>query len=591
MFYNSGGVRYLALVAMLSAVVALACSPAVRPPAEDNGGSEGTRKGKRVEVAGLKIEVPEGNEFWAPTVPPDSREPRYGGTLTFANPADPPAIDPARTTSYLRSRIVTSTYERLIEWATEPGADPIKVKLVPGLAESWEISKDGLSYSFKLRQGVKWANVPPVNGRAFTSEDVGFSYDYYNRKDSVVSSGFDNVARLEIPDKYTVVYHLKERQAGFIYEIAGEGVGLIVPSEVVEQEGDLRKLLIGTGPFYSVDGYQPKVGIDLKRNPDYWARDQAGRQLPYLDGWKIRVIADQSARQAAMRAGKLDWGSEFSTPSQLRPFLKTNPNVYGQEYVAPGGGQGYMFSLDKAPWNDVKVRRSLSLAVNYNEMAQVVLEVPRATLSTEVRGWWVGEEDTTEDLPEWYRYDPERAKKLLADAGFPNGLSTTLEFFEYSKADVARAEMLKDYWSKIGVDVELKNMEYTVFRANVDAAGWQNISYSFAFPQRQDIDSILQFPYSKGLGNKTQGGINDPQVDRWVESFWASTDETERTGLLKKIRHHLNEQVFYIPIPSGPSFQIIQPWVRNFQPINNAFSAAKGHRVLMHAWIDDSWRK
>ena len=237
------------------------------------------------------------------------------------------------------------------------------------------------------------------------------------------------------------------------------------------------------------------------------------------------------------------------------------------------------------------MRRALSLAVNYDQMAQVVLEVPRAALLTEVRGWWVGEDDTTASLPEWYKFDPERAKKLLAEAGFPNGLSTTLEFFEYSKADVARAEMLQNYWRQIGVNVELKNMEYTVFRANVDSAGWQDISYSFAFPQRQDIDSILQFPYSKGLGNKTQGSINDPQLDRWIESFWASADANERMDLLKRVRHYLNEQVFYIPSPSGPSFQVIQPWVRNFQPVNNAFSAGKGHRALMHAWIDDSWRK
>ena len=342
--------RLLIFAVLAVAVLAmLACAPSARSPREGKGEGAAARKGKTVEVAGLKIEVPEGNLFWAATVPPDSREPRYGGTLTYPNSADPPAIDPSRTTSYLRSRIVTSTYERLVEWATEPGSDPLKVKLVPGLADSWDISKDGLAYTFKLRKGIRWANVPPVKGREFTSDDVRFTFDYYTRKDSVVASGFENVARLETPDQYTVVYYLKERQAGFIYEVAGEGVGLIVPREVVEQEGDLRRLLIGTGPFYSIEGYKPKGGIDLKRNPDYWLKDDKGRQMPYLDGWNIRVIPDQAARQAAMRTGKLDWGAEFSTPTELSTFLKTNPNVYGQEYLSPGNGPGYMFRLDKVP--------------------------------------------------------------------------------------------------------------------------------------------------------------------------------------------------------------------------------------------------
>ena len=591
--------RLLIFAVLAVAVLALlACGPSARSPGE--GKREGSERatGRTMEVAGMKLVIPDTNVVYPTQLPKDPREPKYGGILNSTQPGDPPAIDPTLTTSYLQSRATSSVYERLIQWPTEPGADPYKAQLVPGLAESWEASSDGLMYTFKLRKGVKWASVEPVNGREFTSDDVIFSHQYRTRKESIISGGiWEKVDKVEAPDKYTVVFYLKSLSPDFLYEVSSPVVGQIYPKEVVERDGNLKKVAVGTGPFYNIEGYNPKVGISFKRNPNYWAKDEQGRQLPYLDGHAIHVIADQAATQAAFRTGKLEFTQEFSTPSQIKALERSNQNVYGQEYVSGYGGQGYPFRLDRddLPFKDARVRQAMSLAVNYKEMGQTISEVPNPELPVHIRGFWTQEgPDTIDNLSKiapWYSYDTERAKKLLAEAGYPNGFKTILEFFEYSKSDVARAEMLKDYWKKIGIDVELKSMDYTVYRANLDSGSWQELTYSFPFPNRMDIDSVLNFVHSKGLGVNMMGKIRNPQIDQWVETFWKSRNEVERMDLLKKIRYRAVEQVLTIPSPFSPSYTSIQPWLRNFQPEVNSFFPGKDRLPWMHAWIDDSWRK
>jgi ABC-type transport system substrate-binding protein len=231
------------------------------------------------------------------------------------------------------------------------------------------------------------------------------------------------------------------------------------------------------------------------------------------------------------------------------------------------------------------------MAANYRELGALIYDIPtEPQLSIVVRSHWLGEGfDTPSNLGEWYQYNPERARQLLAEAGYPNGFETTLEYFEYSKELKAIPEYLKAAWAKIGVKVELKSMDYTVFRANVDTAGWQNMSHAFSFPNPLDIDTTLNFVHSKGLGIKTQGGPNDPQLDQWVEAMWASTDQQERMELLKKIRARVVDQVFIIPGVIAPTFTQIQPWVRNFQPRISGFS--DDYSSAIYAWIDEGWRK
>ncbi len=346
--------RNLAIWGLLAALVLSGCGPAATR--QDRDAEAPKREVRTMEVAGLKLEVPEANVLWPTIYPKDPGQPKYGGTVTTTYPGDPPSLDPSRTTSYLRSIVGAPTYDKLVTWEFGRGVDPESIKWVPSLAESWEVSKDNLSYTFKLRKGVKWPDVPPLNGREFTSDDVRFSYDYFTRDDSLIKSGFAKVDKLETPDKYTVVYRLKERDRAFINTVGGPYNGFIVPKEVVERDGDLKKVMIGLGPFYNDEGYQPKVGIDFKRNPNYWRKDEGGNKLPYLDGWKFRVITDQAARVAAFRTGKLDLGpSTFSTPSEVQNMMKLNPNVFFQETKSVSySGIAFRHDRNDLPFKDAR---------------------------------------------------------------------------------------------------------------------------------------------------------------------------------------------------------------------------------------------
>ncbi len=586
---RSGHLALLALLAVFALVVA-GCGPAARSPENGRGGQGERATARTMKVAGLELAVPDDNVLWPTVMPTDPGQPKYGGTLATVYPGDVPSLDPSHTTSYLRSIVGGPTYDKLVEWKVGPGNDPYKVEWVPGLAESWEISKDGLSYTFKLRKGVRWPDMPPLNGREFTSDDVRFSYEYFTREGSLVKDGFAKVDGIETPDKYTAIYRLKQRDRAFLNSIGGPYVGFIVPREVVQRDGDLKSVMIGTGPFYNTEGYQPKIGIDFKRNLNHWRKDERGNQLPYVEGWSFRVIPDNSARIAAFRTGKLDLGSGvFRTAAEVQAFMKTNPNVLAQETDSVGANVT-AFRLDKAPWNDVRVRRAMSLAIDNDEIARTVYGVPKANMQATIRGLWVSEKDDVETLGEWYRYDPERAKKLLAEAGYANGLKTDYQFFLYAQQDLEHYEMYKDYWSKIGVDVELKSMDYTVFRNNSDRGTWDEMIRTISFPTYDDIDNVLNWVYNGGLGNKNQGSVNDPNINQWVEKFWASEDEAERLDLLKKIRRKWLDQVYTIPRGQGPSWFLWQPWVRNFQPSSNGWNSIYDHTLAL-AWVDNSWRR
>ncbi|MBI2856067.1 MAG: hypothetical protein HYX93_04395 [Chloroflexi bacterium] len=318
------------------ALVALACAPASEPtsvtgeptpataaatatPAEELTSAnpeKPTEEGTYVERAGLRFFVPKGHVAAGATVPRDPREPVYGGTFTYAMAGDPPGLDPQQTTATYMLTPNASVYERLVGPAVGPEVDIYSTAMTPQLAESWEWSNDFLTLTFHLRQGVKWQNVPPVNGREFTSEDVVATYNLFTESESVLKGIFASVEKVEAPDRYTVVFHMKSVDPSMLEGQGLTGRGFILPKEA--KQFNRKALAVGTGAFSQVSDYEFKVGADYIRHPNYWAKDEAGRQLPFMDKYIIRVIPDSSARTAAFRTGKIDQGASTSAPRAVR---------------------------------------------------------------------------------------------------------------------------------------------------------------------------------------------------------------------------------------------------------------------------------
>src|SRR5499426_314235 len=253
---------------------------------------------------------------WIPASP---KGPKRGGVLTRASSWDPPVIDPRLTQSVGLFQFAGLVYNRLTRYRfPDEATGPSDLTLVGDLAESWEPSPDHRRWTFKLRQGVKWQNVAPLNGRELVAADVKYCYEGY-AKEGVQSFTFQEIEGIETPDKYTLRIHLNTPNVFFAHNLA-EPVAVIFPKEVLEEDGDLKKRMIGTGP-YLLKEHTRKVRIVLARNPEYWDK---GR--PYIDEYTILSSPDSATRLAAFRSGQNDilW---VASPSEVETARKTNQNA------------------------------------------------------------------------------------------------------------------------------------------------------------------------------------------------------------------------------------------------------------------------
>src|SRR2546426_10796916 len=267
---------------------------------------------------------------------------KRGGLLPRASAWDPPVIDPRHTQSVGLFQFAGLTSNRLVRHPfSDEASNPNDLTLKGDLAESWAPNSDHRVWTFKLRQGVKWQNVAPLNGREFVAADAKYCFEAY-AKEGVQAFTFQEIEGMETPDKHTLRVHLKTPNTLFPQNVA-EHVAIIFAREVLEEDGDLKKRLIGTGP-YILKEHTRKVRIVLQRNPDYFDR---GR--PYVDEYVILSAPDMATRTAAFRTGQSDFLPVFS-PSEVEAVRKTNPAVLVQALPMPMTPFGLSLAQDRPPF-------------------------------------------------------------------------------------------------------------------------------------------------------------------------------------------------------------------------------------------------
>src|SRR6266849_8111112 len=388
---------------------------------------------------------------WIPASP---KPPKRGGVLTRASQWDPPVLDPRLTQSVGLFQFAGLTSSRLIRYSfPDEASNTNDLTLRPDLAESWQASTDARVWTFKLRQGVKWHNVPPLNGRELVAADVKYCFEAY-AKEGVQSFTFQEVEAIETPDKYTVRIHLKTPNVLFPQNVA-EPITVLFSREVLEEDGDLKKRMIGTGP-YLLKEHPRKVKIVLARNPDYWDK---GR--PYLDEYTIFSTPDDATRKAAFRSGQSDiiW---LASPSEVETVRKTTPAAAVQEIKNVLAPFGLALAQDKPPFNDVRVRRAISMAIDRQKQVDTVFE------GHGMLGWGVpyiyyqDRPPTAAQLGPWWQFRPADAKKLLAEAGHPNGFETTLFYYEYYPQMTSQVQLVQqDLKKNLNINVKITKLDYT----------------------------------------------------------------------------------------------------------------------------------
>ena len=509
-----------------------------------------------------------------------AQTPKRGGALNLRL-WDPPHFDPHLTISYKTHIPYTFTHSRLIKHKAGPGVQPGTFPLEGDLAESWTQPSPNV-YVFKLRRGVRWHNKPPVNGREVVADDVIYSIERFKTVTGNANAYMlASLEKVEAPDKYTVRMTLKEPYAWFLDILANPMAVCIIAKETVDKFGDLKKpeSVVGTGPWM-LDSYRPNIGMTLVRNPSYFVQG-----LPNIDRIEAFVDEDKASRIAAFITGKYDLGSEFpGTIDRVdwEVVKKARPNLTTREFPSNVMSHVYM-RTDKAPFSDIRVRRAMSLAIDRKAMIDATYEgagqlnppVPAA-----LKEWSLPMEQIGEGAI-YYKADRAAAKKLLAEAGHPNGFSATMDFTTYgSNVLVDQAQLIMKDLKAIGIEVKLNTKEYGAYISTTFYGKFDSMAYGPQTPFLEP-DNFLYGQYYPGE-LKNHGHINDPVVADMLVQQRRTLDPAKRRQVIHDIQRHLAKQQYYVQNASQIYMAAWTPALKNYGP-NLGYDY--GGR-LMAAWLD-----
>src|SRR6267142_1287724 len=507
-----------------------------------------------------------------------SKPAKRGGVLTRASQWDPPMIDPRLTQSVGTFQFAGLTSNRLVRYLfSDEATNPGDLSLRGDLAESWTASADQRVWTFKLRQGVKWQNLPPVNGRELTAADIKYCFEAY-AKEGVQTLTFQEIEAMETPDKHTLRVHLKTANALFAHNLA-EPIALIFAKEVLEEDGDLKKRLIGTGP-YIMKEHTRKVRVVLQRNPDYFDK---GR--PYIDEYIILSTPDAATRVAAFRTGQSDiiWRASLSDAEAIR---KSNPAVLVQAFHNTLAPFGLALAQDRPPYNDVRVRRAISMAIDRQKQVDTVYE------GHGIPGWGVpyiyyqDKAPTVKELGPWVQYRPVEAKRLLTEAGHPNGFETTLFYYEYwpqmsSQVQLVQADLKKN----LNIDIKITKLDYTTYYGRYVDPKWEGMAWGFQSGHAVGLDERT-YHYLHSKSTKNFFRVNDPAIDELVSKLRQTPERAEQRAVTKKIVDREFDQVLRMWMPYDNGFLAFQPQVRNVAAAALRRTDGYGSPTLARTWMD-----
>ena len=362
--------------------------------------------------------------------------------ITVAMQLEPPHLDP---TSAAAGAIDSVLYTNVFEGLTRFMGDG---SVVPGLAESWEISEDGLTYTFKLREGVTFHD-----GTTMDAEDVKFTLDRINAEDSANAQKalYAAISQVNVIDPQTVEVKLSEPNGNMLFNLAW-GDAVIVAPETVEA---IKQTPIGTGAF-KFENWNQGDKITLTRNDDYWG------EAPALASATFKFISDPTAAFASVMAEDVDVFTGFPAPENI-PQFEADPRF--QVLIGSTEGETILSINNKRePFDNVKVREAVAHAI----YRQAIIDGAMFGYGTPIGTHFAPHNPDYVDLAEMSSYDPEKSKALLAEAGFPDGFETTLHLPPPSYARRG-GEIIAAQLAEVGIKAQITNVEWaqwleTVFK-------------------------------------------------------------------------------------------------------------------------------
>jgi peptide/nickel transport system substrate-binding protein len=513
--------------------------------------------------------------------PAAGQPPKRGGVVRIAE-REAPSLDPHLSISFLTHSYVSLVYSQLVRFPNGPEQKhPADFSIRPDLAERWE-RKSPTTLLFHLRKGVRFHSKPPVNGREVTAEDVKYSLDRFMSK-SAFRSRFDQVQSVDVVDRHTVRIVLKEPFAPLLNHLASPTFTAILPREAEETFKDFNHpdAVIGTGPFV-LKSYDKGVRVVFERNPDYF---MAG--LPYLDGAVIEITPDASARLSLLRAGRVElahiWG--WLSPEEGKSLQKTNPEMVVTPTRVVGQGVIYM-RTDQPPFNDVRVRRALSLAIDRKAWNDALLFgegcIDTGPVPCAMKEWKL--EAAALDPPKarlLVGYDPAEAKRLLAAAGHPSGFTTPMFHWPgYIPPWRSYYELAADNLGKIGVTVELKPEEYGKYVSTTYLGKYEKMAMGPITPFTEVDDFLYGTHFPEQPNNRSH--VTDAELNKLLVAQRRELDPARRREIIHGIQRYLADKAYYVYVPQWPQYVAHPPALKGFKHHDGY---GLGMRLL-YSWLD-----
>jgi peptide/nickel transport system substrate-binding protein len=398
--------------------------------------------------------------------------------------------------------------------------------MAPSLSESWQVSPDGRVYDFTLRKGVKFHN-----GDTLTAEDVKFSFERYRGASAKTLK--DRVAAVETPDPLHVRFRLKNPWPDFMTFYSGaSGAGWIVPKKYVEKVGDegFKKAPVGAGPYRFVS-FTPGVELVMEAFEGYW------RKVPSVKRLVFKVIADEATRLAALRRGEID--VVYSIRGELAEELQRTPGLTLKPTVIQA--PQWIAMLDQwdpnSPWRDRRVRLAANLAIDRKAINEAITlghsKLTYSIIPSTFDFYW---------QPPAYPYDPAQAKKLLAEAGYPNGFDAGDYYLDISYAIVQEA--IAGYLQQVGIRSKLVSRERASHWSTYADKKYKNLAYTASGAFGSAATRLEAYVVSGGA--YVYGSY--PDIDALFKDQAAELDRKKREAILFRIQQLMHEKAMFIPI-------------------------------------------
>ena len=540
-----------------------------------------------------------------------SKEPIYGGTINIVHNLDPPGFDPALLRYNQMEHIMLACEPPIsIDWWKGPAgtnewafnaawAEPPPSVKKGYLIESWELIAPGHA-KYHVRPGMMWQDRPGIQApREVTADDLVFNIKrVLANPTNYWSSNPGPPETINVLDKYTIEIKFKEPQGRVWSFMFPMFYGFAAP-DVIKKFGDMTdwKHVTGTGPFILTD-YVEGSSMTWKRNPNYWQKDPKGRSLPFLDGVNMLIIPDVSTRIAALRTGKVDMLSGMTPRSvgyqDALSLDKTNPQLKKRRKLmssvmdieldqkAPPFGP----TQDPRAW---KVRRAASMAIDRDGIIKRYYEGQAALCMNQIAPLYgikaLEFENLPESVQELHKYKPEKAKKLLAEAGYPKGFKTTIRCAQY-QADFY--SLIKAYWDAVGIQTEIKVM---------DSGALWGMGFGQKMTGAMGLGSGVGFftgQYHTNKNGKPFGwNLNAskcPRCDALHDKMGPEYDWDKRVELLTEIVLIGMDEAdkLYLPVPY--MYNYWQPWVGGYHGEDHV-SIGHHQGIATYVWIDQDLKK